>query len=347
MYAIIGFFVGFAIVAALIPPLCKLAVAKGFVDQPGGRKIHDALTPPVGGLIVFGVFSIISITMGAHLETTWPLFAALSLLLVTGAVDDHRHINPWIKFSMQFVAAALIVLPGGAVLTHLDNIFGTATLWLGFMAVPFSIISVVLFINAINLMDGLDGLAGGISFIALGWLLVGALVAGVTFVSYPMLLLMGCLAGFLLYNMRSPFNKQAKLFLGDAGSLGFGLVLAYFCIKLASEPLAVMPPICIAWIIALPIIDTCAQFYRRARAGRHPFSPDKGHFHHHFIAAGYPVGRATMMILLIHFILGGIGYLGWLIGVPQVVLTVLWIVMILTHIWVSAKPERYTKFLGN
>jgi UDP-GlcNAc:undecaprenyl-phosphate GlcNAc-1-phosphate transferase len=342
---LIGFFVGFAVVAVLIPPLCRLAVAKGFVDKPGGRKIHDTLTPPIGGIIIFSVFMIIALLKGTHLETVWPLFAALSLLLVTGAVDDYRHISPWIKFSMQFVAAGLIVLPGGAELIHLDNIFGLGTLWLGFMSVPFSIISVVLFINAINLMDGLDGLAGGVSFIALVWLLIGALAAGLTFVAYPMLLLMGALAGFLLHNMRSPFNKRAKLFLGDAGSMGFGLVLAWFCIKLVQQPLSVMPPISVAWIIALPIIDTCAQFYRRARLGRHPFSPDKGHFHHHFIEAGYPVGKATALILLISFILGGIGYLGYVAGLPQWVLTALWVVMILTHMWVSDKPERYTTLL--
>ncbi len=344
-----GFFVGFVIVALVTPVLSKLAIARGFVDQPdddkGGRKNHDAPVPPIGGLIIFGVFMTLSLIKGAHIETTWPLFVALSLLLVTGAVDDYRGINAWIKFSVQFIAAALIVIPGGAALVHLDNIFGMGTLWLGVMSVPFSIISVVLFINAINLMDGLDGLAGGVSFVALLWLLIAATLAGVTFVGYPILLLMGVLAGFLFHNMRSPFNARAKLFLGDAGSMSLGLILAWFCIYLSKEPINAMPPISVAWIIALPIIDICAQFYRRVRAGRHPFSPDRGHFHHCFLDAGYSVGRATVMIVLISFILGGVGYLAVMIGVPQAVLTGLWIAMIVSHIVIARKPERYVRVL--
>ena len=329
-----------------IPALCKFAVSKGFIDQPGGRKIHDTPVPPIGGLIIFPLYMLATTLMGAPLSFMWPLFAGLTLLLATGAVDDYRHISPWIKFSMQFVAAGLIVLAGGAQLTHLDNIFGLGILYLGPLSIPFSIVAVVLFINAINLMDGLDGLASGVSFVSLLWLLMSFIIGSHIGAVFAVLPLLAVLAGFVFHNMRSPFNPKAKLFLGDAGSMCLGLVLAWFCIHLVNDPLPVMPPIAIAWIIALPIIDTCAQFYRRARAGRHPFSPDRGHFHHHFIDAGYSVGKATPLILLVHFILGGIGYLGYLAGVPQYVLTTLWIAMILAHMAISEKPERYTRLLS-
>lgn len=330
--------------ALSIPALCRVAISKGFIDQPGGRKIHDTPVPPIGGLIIFPVYIVGTILMGAPIGFMWPLFVGLILLLATGAVDDYRHISPWIKFTIQFVAAGLIVLAGGAQLTDLGNIFGLDILYLGPISIPFSIIAVVLFINAINLMDGLDGLAGGISFVSLLWLLIAFVVAGHAGAVFAVLPVLAVLVGFLFHNMRSPFNQRAKLFLGDAGSMCLGLVLAWFCIHLVNDPLPVMPPIAIAWIIALPIIDTCAQFYRRARLGRHPFSPDRGHFHHHFIDAGVSVGKATPLILLVHFVLGGIGYLGFIAGVPQVVLSVTWIIMILLHMAISEKPARYIAF---
>jgi UDP-N-acetylmuramyl pentapeptide phosphotransferase/UDP-N-acetylglucosamine-1-phosphate transferase len=87
-------------------------------------------------------------------------------------------------------------------------------------------------------------------------------------------------------------------------------VLAWFCIVLTQHAEPILVPISVAWIVALPVIDACGQFYRRVREGRHPFSADRGHFHHHFIHAGVPVGRSTAMILLLGFVLGGIGYFG-------------------------------------
>src|SRR5690606_15367016 len=102
---------------------------------------------------------------------------------------------------------------------------------------------------------------------------------------------MGALAGFLVYNLRTPLRKQAAVFMGDAGSMALGLVVAWFAMSLAQEPHVVFAPISVAWILALPIIDICAQFNRRVREGRHPFSPDRGHFHHHFRHAGISSGQ--------------------------------------------------------
>jgi UDP-GlcNAc:undecaprenyl-phosphate/decaprenyl-phosphate GlcNAc-1-phosphate transferase len=173
------------------------------------------------------------------------------------------------------------------------------------------------------------------------WLIVACAFAGAEPQIALIGSLMGALAGFLVFNMRNPMRRKASIFLGDAGSMSLGLSLAYFCIALAHHKHGVIEPISVAWILALPIIDTCAQFYRRVREGRHPFAPDRGHFHHHFIHAGIPVGDTTPAILALAFIMGAIGYMGVRVGVPEFILTVGWIALLFTHMALSRRPALY------
>lgn len=335
----------FASVVAIIPFARKLAIQCGMTDKPGGRKHHEDEVPLIGGLVIFPVFMIMGTIGGLDIHSYWPLYLSLFLLLLTGAIDDRYHLGPWVRFFVQILAASIIVLLGDARLYSLGNLFGFGDIGLGFMSIPFSIIAVTLFVNAINLMDGLDGLAAGKSVVVLGWLMLACVMAGAWPPLYHMAILMACIAGFLFYNMRHPFRSKASIFLGDAGSLGLGLVLSWYCIGLAQEPDPIVVPIMIAWIIALPVIDACGQFYRRVKEGQHPFHPDRGHFHHHFIHAGIPVGKSTMMILGWGFVLGGIGCFGILLGVPQPILTALWIILLFSHMAMSYKPEWFINYL--
>ena len=157
--------------------------------------------------------------------------------------------------------------------------------------------------------------------------------------------LMAALAGFLVYNVRTPLRAKASVFLGDAGSMALGLVIAWLAISMGDEAGRVIEPIAVAWILAVPIMDECAQFYRRVRVGRHPFSPDRGHFHHHFIDAGFSVGQATVCIFGVAFVTGLVGVGGIWIGVPQVFLTCGWIFLLLFHMFVSEKPARVVSVL--
>lgn len=343
---IIGFLAPLLVVLALTPLAKKFALRIGFVDEPGGRKDHEDLVPPIGGLIVMPVYMITAYLIGVDVETFWPLYAALGLILLVGGIDDYKNINPWPRFIAQFVAAALIVVPGQAQLYHLGDLFGLGVLWLSWMSIPFSIIAVVLLINAINLMDGLDGLAGGKSFVIFIWLSLACILAGQWSALLPIAPLMGALLGFLIYNIRHPLRKKASIFLGDAGSMSLGVVIAWFAIGLAQDPDSVLVPISTAWILALPIMDICAQFYRRTREGRHPFDADRGHFHHHVVHAGFSVGHSTSMILLIVFLFGAIGYGGVQLGVPQWALTSAWIILLFSHMALSLRPKTYIKFFN-
>lgn len=339
---ILPFLISFCAVLAFIPLARIVAKKTGLIDAPGGRKDHQGKIALVGGLVIVPTYIILSIVLGADIAAYWPLYVALALLLVMGVVDDRFHIRAGVKFMLQMAAALLIVLPGGAVIHNLGNLFGFGDFGLGFMAIPFSLACVMLVINAINLMDGLDGLAGGASFVILAWFAA----AGFGAHTPQLLIILGALAGFLIYNMRNPWRRKAFVFLGDAGSLCLGLIIAWYAIKLSTGDLRIMEPMSVAWVIAIPIWDECAQFYRRVKEGRHPFSPDRGHIHHHFVKAGFSTGMAVSMILGMIGLSGLAGILSLKVGVPVLALTVVWIMGILTHMFLSKDLEKYPSLIS-
>jgi hypothetical protein len=155
----------------------------------------------------------------------------------------------------------------------------------------------------------------------------------------------GALAGFLVYNLRHKFRRRASVFLGNSGSLGLGFTLAWLTIGLSQGEGAVIRPISVAWLLALPIYDICGQFARRISLGRHPFDPDRHHFHHHFLYAGLSDGQATAVILSVSFLMGLIGVGGIWIGLPEYFLTYIWILFLLMHIYLSMRPLRYLELL--
>ena len=334
--------IAFVLVVVLTMPFRKLATRIGVVDAPGGRKQHDEAVPPIGGLIIFPIFIIAGIFSGiADLQTYWPLFISLIILLVFGAIDDLFAIHARLKILVHLVAACIIAFWGNVQAAYLGDLFGFGVVWAGFMSYPFTIVAIVLLINAMNLLDGLDGLTGGVSFVIFSWFMVAAVISGGYASAHVLLLLIACIAGFLVFNLRNPWRRKASLFLGDAGSMSLGLSIAWFAVLLSRGESAPIEPISVAWIIGFPIFDTCAQFYRRVCAGQDPFSPDRGHFHHNLVDAGMPVAYASLTIIAIVAIMGAIGYGGIAIGLPPVVLTLVWMVLLLAHIAVSGKPDRY------
>lgn len=341
LFAIAALLVGFA-----VPYACALAHRIDFLDRPGGRKKHDDDIPPVGGLVIFPVFMLLTFFSGHADSTVYAFSAAIMLLLAVGALDDRFALLARYKFVTQFIAAFIVVLVGDVRVWGFGDIFGFGPLWTGWMAVPFTVIAIVLLINAINLMDGLDGLAGGIGFIVCFWLLVCALAGHDAEHAFLLAIMMGALAGFLFHNMRHPWRAQARIFLGDAGSLALGLTLAWFSIDMAGHPdTAVVMPMTVAWLLALPIMDTCSQFARRVSQGRHPFDPDHNHFHHHFVTAGVPVKYATLSILLVVFAYGVVAVSAEFAGWPQAWLTYPWIILLFAHMFMSMRPRRFRKII--
>ncbi|MCK5374987.1 MAG: undecaprenyl/decaprenyl-phosphate alpha-N-acetylglucosaminyl 1-phosphate transferase [Alphaproteobacteria bacterium] len=346
MSAFLAPVIAFLFVVLLIMPLRKLARFSGIVDEPGGRKRHQKAIPPIGGIIIFSVFMLLGVFSDiVDLQKYWALYVGLIILLVSGAIDDQSSLPAILKLILQLSAASVIVFCGDVQAAYLGDLFGFGVVWTGFLSYPFTLIAVVLLINAINLTDGIDGLAGGISTVFLAFFTLAAINAGWYNQAQVLSLLIASILGFLIFNMRNPWRRKASLFLGDAGSTSLGLVIAWFAVHLAEGPSTPLEPIVVAWIIGFPVFDTCAQFYRRLCNGQDPFSPDRKHFHHHFINAGIPVCYATPFIMLIIALMGGIGYGAYALGVPEIVLTLGWIMLFILHIFMSQRPARYVYIL--
>lgn len=336
-------FLAFLTVLTLVPVVYKLAGKAGFVDAPVGRKQHDTPVPPLGGAVIFTVFLTFMMFFGTM---PWAVFGALALILVVGILDDAWDVNAKLKFLLHFIAAFIIVIGGGAQIHTLGNLLGFGNIeWAIWIAIPFSVACVVYIQNAVNMMDGVDGLAGGNSLLIFGWLLAAELTKYEDVLNAQLPILMACLAGFLVYNMRSPFLKSAKIFLGDAGSMALGLMIAWYAITLSQGDFSIISPVSIAWIIALPIVDSFGLLVARLKEGRPPFEADRRHFHHHFANAGFTPSQTTTIILMYSATLGAIGFFGMRVGIPEYVLGWGWVALWMGHAVLTIKSEKFVRFL--
>lgn len=300
-----------AVVMCMVHILRKLAWQIGLIDEPDARKRHEGQVPLVGGLAIF-----IGFCVGLSLiHPPWERFPALItggfLLVVIGMLDDLQELSKRVRFLGQVVAALLLSLVGGIMLKDLGWLSFGELLPLGVLAIPFTIFCTVGVLNAVNMSDGLDGLAGGLVLITLGSLAYLAYDAGVTRDLDVLMVLMACVVGFLVFNARSPWCKQANIFMGDAGSLFLGFAVAYFLIDFSQGDSRIIHPVTALWIFAVPLMDTVRVMLRRFIAGRSPFSGDRQHLHHVLLAAGYSVKHTTMLIWAISLLLAITGIVGY------------------------------------
>lgn len=324
-----------------------LALKVGYADVPGGRKKHDNPVPPIGGLAILPVFMLVSWAAGLQEILPWPLFAGLATLLLMGAIDDARPIKPALKFIIMVWTACFVVIFGEAQIAHVGNLFGFGIVELGILSKPFTIMCLVLLMNSINMFDGVDGLAGGFCALVVFWMMVVCGGAGQSMALWALLILLACLLAFLCFNLRSPFLSSAKVFLGDAGALGLGLLLGWFSIKLtgSGNPLS---PVTVIWIIAIPVMDAFALFIARSIEGKHPFNADRRHLHYRLIDAGIPPSQTTAIMLAAIAFLALMGFMAQSENVPEAVLFYVWMVIFIAHIIGLTHPRvsaRITAFL--
>jgi len=283
--------VAFVTSAAAIFVLKPLCLKIGHVDHPGGRKGHSLATPLCGGLAIAG--TIVLLGMGLVPSRQFAGFAfGITVLLVLGALDDRKHVPAPVRLAMQTLAVgAGMCFFGEVYLQNLGSLTGGADVELGGHAIWFTIFAAVGLINAVNMVDGMDGLAGGFAVLVVGIIL--SLAAGTSAVNIVLLCLtIGSLLGFLMFNLRMPWQRHARIFLGDAGSLVLGFILAWFAIQGAQGPTAVMDPITAVWLFGLPLVDTVYLMVSRVSRGKSPLAADNYHFHHLLQRAGLSPGWA-------------------------------------------------------
>ena len=325
--ATLAAFVALVLSAMLVMGLRRPAKSLGLVDRPGGRKRHHGEVPIVGGIAVFTAF-IVATSIGA-----WPAvpFLAGGLVIVAvGIVDDLRGMASWVKLAFQALAAAVVVIWAGLEVSELGTYPVVGTLSLGSWAAVLSMIAVVGLINGVNMLDGVDGLAGGVSLAALAWLVVVAAITDSAVTPAVITPIVGALVGFLIFNMRNPWRRKASVFLGDAGSMFLGFATAWFALALVGSQDRVSP-VGIAWVVALPVIDTLSLMTRRLIKGNNPFAPDREHLHHIFQRADYAPRETAALLTGLSAVMGLVGVGGSLAGVPDLILLAGLVVVALAH----------------
>lgn len=319
--------IGVAAVATLvaIPVLARCAGMIGLVDKPDARKQHHGVIPLVGGLgVAVGVLAFAVSGLGASSMGVGFWFGVTSIL-VMGALDDRFGLPPKARFVLQAMVAAIALWLGGVQLDSLGDLFGMGEIRLGAFALPFTVFAIVGMINAFNLSDGLDGLAGGLAMISCMALAAVGLMGAGYFAgpSQPLLCaLIGALLGFLAYNMRTPWRAKAAVFMGDAGSTTLGFILGWFAVAGTGTQVDAgvhggPSPMTMVWVMAMPLLDTVVTMARRIRWRSSPFNADREHVHHLLMRAGLPVEQAVFVIHMMAVALAGFGMLLWVADVSE------------------------------
>jgi UDP-GlcNAc:undecaprenyl-phosphate/decaprenyl-phosphate GlcNAc-1-phosphate transferase len=292
MLYIMPFLLAMMVTIAFLPVFGRMATKMGIVDKPGVRKVHGVPIPRIGGVaMIIGVLVAAIVIIPLESRDRYFLIAAV-VLTIFGVLDDRFDLPYYIKFIGQLIAVVIVVV-GADIQIHSITLEERVMLppW---VSVPLTVFFLVGITNAINLADGLDGLAGGTTFLCLGALAMLAHSGGQVVCAAMALAFAGAVLGFLRFN-----TYPASVFMGDAGSqlLGFAVgVLSLRATQIGDSAVSAATPIL---LLALPILDTLSVMVQRIGEGRSPFDADKNHIHHKLLALGFDHHEAVMVIYTI------------------------------------------------
>ena len=300
---IIPFFIALLLVGWIHPRLVKIALLKNIVDNPDARKLQRTPVPVLGGVAVFfGVVIAIGCMSSVVDCSGLPLvIMAMMAMLYTGTMDDILSLSPGLRFVIEIVVVLLLIFVGGYCIDDFHGLWniGRFSYW---CAVPLTVVAAVGIINAINLVDGVNGLSSGYCIMAC--LIFGTLffLAGEAPMTILAAVSVGALIPFFLHNV---FGKTSKMFIGDGGTLVMGVVMSVFVIEILQngsraaayvDPNVGLVPFTLA-VLSVPVFDTLRVMSTRILKGTSPFRPDKTHLHHMFIDLGCSHVATTLAIL--------------------------------------------------
>ena len=299
---VLCFSIAFFMSLASTPAVKILACKVGAIDIPDGkRRVHKSPIPRMGGLAIFFGFMVAVLAfVDIDSQTRGILIGAL-LIVAIGILDDIKQLKASVKLLIQIVAASIVVYHGVkiAAISVPSFIVDGGILPLKWLSIPITVLWIVGVTNAVNLIDGLDGLAVGISSIATFSLFFIAILAGEPTVALISAALAGSCLGFLPYN----FNP-AKIFMGDTGSTFLGFILSVICIQGLFKGYAIISFIIPFLILGLPIFDTSVAIIRRIHDKRPIMGADRGHLHHKLIDMGFSQKQTVAILYVIAMLLG-------------------------------------------
>lgn len=318
LFLLFGFLFAVSLGMVIIPRILVISHKKRLYDVPDARKVHTMPVPRLGGLsffpvILMSMFLVIGFRLyfwdvnvsGLSFNMLYEylfLFVGMTLLYLVGVCDDLVGVGYRYKFAVQIAAAFLLVLSGNW-FDSFGGLFGiySVPVWVG---VPFTVFIVVYITNAINLIDGIDGLASGLCCIALSVLSVIFFLRGQYVYALLAVCTLGILMPFWCYNVFGNANRGHKLFMGDAGSLTLGYVISFLIIHMSVtnevSPTLSNPYMVIAFsTVLVPLLDVIRVVLHRLREHKNPFLPDKNYFHHKLLRTGMRVRMVMVCIIAI------------------------------------------------
>lgn len=352
-----SFFISLLATAYLIPKILLISIRKHLIDQPNARKVHTCVSSRLGGVAFFpAIFFAIGVTVSvfSRFDTNVMenfmtasfimVMCACVLLYLIGIADDVVGVSWRIKFVFQIMAAGLVTLSG----TWVNNLYGICGIWeiSAWVGVPLTIFLIVFVINAVNLIDGIDGLASGLSCVALLFLGILFLYEGKETSSLLAFTTLGALIPFFYYNVFGIAKKRYKIFMGDTGALVIGLILSILTVKFAclvrKEGVEMAYPFIVVSfsVLLVPGFDVIRVVLHRYRMGQPLFLPDKNHIHHKFLALGCSHRKAMFTILALAslFIILNMALCLYInINVLIMLDVVLWTAL---HVWLTSKIKK-------
>ena len=284
------------------PYVLKVAKSKNIVDNPDARKLQRVPVPILGGLnVVFGILSgIMALNLFGEPYELFPVFAAIFVILIIGLIDDMISLSPKLRFVAEIILVFYLIYTTGFQINDFHGLWGVGMIS-NYISVPLTIFACVGIINAINLIDGVDGYSSGYTMVSC--LLFGIMFYNLGDIKMVALaaIVAASLAPFFLHNV---FGKKSKMFIGDAGTLSLGIIFSIFVItiltanqniEVAQDNLGLIP-FTLA-VLCVPVFDTLRVMSARIVRGKSPFSPDKTHLHHLFIELGYSHIGTTLSII--------------------------------------------------
>ncbi|MGE5471029.1 MAG: undecaprenyl-phosphate alpha-N-acetylglucosaminyl 1-phosphate transferase [Bacteroidota bacterium] len=328
------------VLVVLVRPI---AINFGLVDQPCTRKRHDGVIPLIGGVVIYislFVTSLVFPCWNVH-NGLGMMFVALPVLLI-GMADDRWSLSPRRRFLVEILCCAMAAEYFGVRLDVLGELWPGVNFSMGWMALPVTVFGLVGVINAFNMTDGVDGLAGGLAFLIFGSLAYIAYDAN-SDIALQLMSIAVCLLGFLFFNSRFFGRAKAVIFMGDGGTLFVGFAIGWYLVLLSQGERAVIRPVSALWLFGVPLLDTISVMIRRIRRGQSPFHADREHLHHIFLLAGFGVNRTVLIILAFQVIFTAFAIFGLRTGLPEWVSFWSFIALFACYYWCMSHAWKLMK----
>ncbi|HBC1457028.1 TPA: UDP-N-acetylglucosamine--undecaprenyl-phosphate N-acetylglucosaminephosphotransferase, partial [Escherichia coli] len=323
----------------------KVAKKVGLVDKPNFRKRHQGLIPLVGGISVYAGICFTFGIVDYYIPHASLYLACAGVLVFIGALDDRFDISVKIRATIQAAVGIVMMVFGKLYLSSLGYIFGSWEMVLGPFGYFLTLFAVWAAINAFNMVDGIDGLLGGlscVSFAAIGMILW---FDGQTSLAIWCFAMIAAILPYIMLNL-GILGRRYKVFMGDAGSTLIGFTVIWILLETTQGKTHPISPVTALWIIAIPLMDMVAIMYRRLRKGMSPFSPDRQHIHHLIMRAGFTSRQAFVLITLAAALLASIGVLAeYSHFVPEWVMLVLFLLAFFLYGYCIKRAWKVARFI--